>query len=110
MAFLWVHSRLGGWRESAGALDYCGYVGGYAAYIHSAPRASGGGTISKADTFSGLRPETECTVHEGAIASSRPKGWYPRIKLAPSWPSAESCQSVVPPYSLRTPALPQLGT
>src|SRR2546422_2284111 len=67
MAFLWVHSRLGGWRESAGGLDYC------AAYIHSAPRASGGGTISKADTFPGLRPETECPVHEGAIASSRRK-------------------------------------
>src|SRR5712691_1143426 len=67
MAFLWVHSRLGGWRESAGGLDYC------AAYIHSAPRASGGGTISKADTFPGLRPETECSVHEGAIASSRRK-------------------------------------
>src|SRR5712692_6882179 len=60
MAFLWVHSRLGGWRESAVRLI-------------TAAISAEGGTISKADTFPGIRPETECSVHDGAIASSRRK-------------------------------------
>src|SRR5437899_5094696 len=66
MAFLWVHPRLGGWRESAGALDYC------ATYIHSAPEAQSRRQILFPE--SDLRQNVLCTRVQ--LRPRGAKGWY----------------------------------